>query len=97
MGNKFGRQTFGAQLPAGVAHTQIRSGRSHTNGHVERLQRSILEECWRPAFARFLQVRYTGLRRQLAHYLHSYNVEREHHGRTTAGRPRLRCRKMEPR
>jgi transposase InsO family protein len=85
-GNEFGRQAFGAQLPDGVAHTQIRSGRPQTNGHVERLHRTILEECWRPAFARFLQVRYHGLKRHLAHYLHDYNYDRDHHGRQTAGR-----------
>jgi transposase InsO family protein len=33
-------------------HSYIRSGRPQTNGHVERLHRTILEECWRPAFAR---------------------------------------------
>ena len=69
-GNEFGRQAFGTRLPAGVRHSQIRSGRPQTNGHVERLHRTILEECWRPAFARYLQVRRTGLRRDLAHYLH---------------------------
>ena len=92
---------FGARLPAGVAHTQIRSGRPQTNGHVERLHRTILEECWRPAFARYLQVRYSGLRRDLARYLHDYNHDREHHGRNTAGRRPADlvygARKMEPR
>ena len=100
-GNEFGRRAFAAQLPAGVAHTQIRSGRPQTNGHVERLHRTILEECWRPAFARFLQVRLTGLRRELAHYLHTYNFDREHHGRITRGRRPAElvygARKMEPR
>ena len=85
-GNEFGRQAFGSRLPAGVCHTQIRSGRPQTNGHVERLHRTILEECWRPAFARFLQVRLSGLRRTLADYLDDYNHHREHHGRITAGR-----------
>jgi transposase InsO family protein len=85
-GNEFGRRAFGARLPAGVQHTQIRSGRPQTNGHVERLHRTILEECWRPAFARYLQVRYSGLRRDLKHYLHDYNHDREHHGRITQGR-----------
>ena len=88
-------------LPAGVAHTQIRSGRPQTNGHVERLHRTILEECWRPAFARYLQVRFSGLRRDLAHYLHDYNHDREHHGRITRGRRPADlvygARKMEPR
>jgi transposase InsO family protein len=54
-GNEFGRREFGARLPPGVAHSQIRSGRPQTNGHVERLHRTILEECWRPAFARYLE------------------------------------------
>ena len=50
------------------------------------IQRTILEECWRPAFARFLQVRFTGLRAELARYLHDYNHQRAHTGRHTAGR-----------
>ena len=100
-GNEFGRQAFAARLPDGVCHTQIRSGRPQTNGHVERLHRTILEECWRPAFARYLQVRFTGLRRDLAHYLHEYNFDREHHGRITQGRRPADlvygAHKMEPR
>jgi transposase InsO family protein len=84
-GTEFGRRAFGSQLPTGVAHTQIRSGRPQTNGHVERLHRTILKQCRRPAFARFLQVRLTGLRRHLD-YLHTYNRERDHHGRKTTGR-----------
>jgi len=100
-GTEFGRREFGARLPAAVAHTRIRSGRPQTNGHVERLHRTILEECWRPAFARYLQVRLSGLRRDLATYLHDYNFDREHHGRHTGGRCPAElvygARKMEPR
>ena len=100
-GNEFGRRQFDARLPAGVKHTFIRAGRPQTNGHVERLHRTILEECWRPAFARFRQVRYSGLKRHLDHYLRSYNFERDHHGRHTNGRPPADlvygARKMEPR
>ena len=100
-GNEFGRQAFGSRLPEGVTQTRIRSGRPQTNGHVERLHRTILEECWRPAFARYLQVRLTGLRRDLAHYLTDYNFDREHHGRITQGRCPAElvygARKMEPR
>lgn len=100
-GNEFGRQAFGTLLPAGVRHSQIRSGRPQTNGHVERLHRTILEECWRPAFARFLQVRLSGLRRNLDDYLDYYNHHREHHGRITAGRRPADlvygAHKMEPR
>jgi len=73
-----------ASLSARITH--IRSGRPQTNGHVEALQRLILEECWRPAFARYLYPRYTGLRRELEHYLGEYNFDRVHHGRLTRGR-----------
>jgi transposase InsO family protein len=100
-GNEFGRRAFAARLPDGVRHSQIRSGRPQTNGHVERLHRTILEECWRPAFARYLYLRFSGLRRDLASYLHDYNYDREHHGRITDGqRPAdlvYGARKMEPR
>ena len=85
-GSEFGRRAFAAQLPAGTRHSQIRSGRPQTNGHVERLHRTILEECWRPAFARYVYLRFSGLRRDLNGYLHDYNHHREHHGRITAGR-----------
>jgi transposase InsO family protein len=69
-----------------VRHTLIRAGRPQTNGHVEAFHRLILEECWRPAFARYLHVRFTGLQRDLATYIHDYNNERVHHGRLTQGR-----------
>jgi transposase len=66
--------------------TRIRAGRPQTNGAVESLHRTILEECWRPAFARYLQVRFHGLRHDLADYLRYYNTERAHTGRLTRGR-----------
>ena len=101
-GNEFRGHRFGETLERlGARWSRIRSGRPQTNGHVERLHRTILEECWRPAFARYLQVRFTGLRDQLASYLETYNYEREHHGRITAGRCPAElvygARKMEPR
>jgi transposase InsO family protein len=100
-GPEFGRRAFDAALPADVAHTQIRAGRPQSNGHVERLHRTILEECWRPAFARYIYVRYAGLRRELAAYLDDDNYRREHHGRITQGRVPADllygARKMEPR
>jgi transposase InsO family protein len=101
-GNEFRSTVFADTLAAlGTRHTRIRSGRPQTNGHVERLHRTILEECWRPAFARFLQVRFTGLRRELDAYLDYYNHQRVHTGRLTAGRCPAElvygARKMEPR
>jgi hypothetical protein len=45
-----------------------------------------LEECWKPAFARYLIPKYTGLRLDLERYLHYYNSDRVHTGRLTRGR-----------
>src|SRR6266516_3053200 len=85
----------------GARTTRIRAGRPQTNGAVEALHKTILEECWRPAFARYLQARLLGLRRDLADYLRFYNCERAHTGRLTRGRTPAEivygARKMEAR
>jgi transposase InsO family protein len=63
------------------------SGRGgQTNGVVERVQEMILDECWKPAFARYLIPKYTGLRLDLDRYLTYYNTDRAHSGRWTKGR-----------
>jgi transposase InsO family protein len=67
-------------------HSFIHAGRPQTNGAVESLHRTILEECWRPSFARYLHVRFTGLKRDLDQYLRYYNFDRAHTGRLTRGR-----------
>lgn len=64
----------------------IRAGRPQTNGCVERVQGTILEECWKPAFARYLIPKITGLRLDLERYLRYYNTDRAHNGRWTKGR-----------
>ena len=66
-------------------HSRIHAGRPQTNGNVEALHKTILDECWRPAFARYLHPRLAGLRRELDTYLHYYNHDRVHHGRLTQG------------
>ncbi len=43
----------------GAHHSRIHAGRPQTNGHVEALHKTILDECWRPAFARYIYPRYT--------------------------------------
>lgn len=60
--------------------------RPQTNGCVERVQGTILQECWRPAFARHLIPKYTGLRHDLERYLRYYNTDRAHTGRWNQGR-----------
>jgi transposase InsO family protein len=86
-GNEFRSQRFQAAITRlGARITHIKSGRPQTNGHVEALHRLILEECWRPAFARYLYPRSSGLKRELERYLVDYNLDRIHHGRLTNGR-----------
>ena len=75
-----------AVAQVGARHLFIRAGRPQTNGVVERVQQTILEECWKPAFARYLIPKYTGLRLDLDRYLHYYNTDRAHTGRWTKGR-----------
>ncbi len=70
----------------GARHTFIRAGRPQTNGCVERVQQTILEECWKPAFARYLIPKQTGLKLDLERYLRYYNTQRAHTGRWTKGR-----------
>jgi transposase InsO family protein len=85
--NEFRGRPFGDTITRLKArHSRIHAGRPQTNGHVEALHKTILDECWRPAFARYLYPRYTGLRRELDTYLAYYNHDRAHHGRLTQGR-----------
>jgi transposase InsO family protein len=100
-GNEF-KGTFNitvSQLNA--RQTRIRAGRPQTNGNVEALHKTILDECWRPAFARYLYPSLSGLRRELETYLAYYNHDRTHHGRLTHGQIPAdiiyRARKMEAR
>jgi len=52
---------------------------------VERVQQTLLEECWKPAFARYLVPKYTGLQRDLVQELEIYNSDRIHQGRRIKG------------
>jgi transposase InsO family protein len=86
-GSEFRNHTFDATLERlGATHTLISPGRPQSNGFVERVQRTILEECWKPTFARYLVPKYMGLRRELERYLALYNYDRTHNGRLTKGR-----------
>lgn len=49
-------------------------------------QGTILDGCWKPAFASFLIRKVTGLGLDLARYLRYYNEDRAHAGRWTKGR-----------
>jgi len=86
-GSEFRAKEFTGELECmGAEHRRIRAGRPTSNGHVERLQLTILEECWRPAFARALAPKSTALKQDLEQYLLTYNFDRAHTGRLTRGR-----------
>ena len=86
-GSEFRAREFGATVAAlGARQRFIKAGRPDSNGCVERLQLTILEECWRPAFARSLVPRSTALERDLDEYLDYFNHDRAHTGRLTRGR-----------
>ena len=86
-GSEFRAKEFGEAVDRlGARQRFIKAGRPNSNGCVERLQLTILEECWRPSFARSLVPRITALQRDLDEYLQTYNFDRAHTGRLTKGR-----------
>jgi transposase InsO family protein len=84
-GNEFKGEFTKTITRLGVRHTRIHAGRPQTNGNVEALHKTILDECWRPSFARYMHPSLSGLRRELDTYLAFYNYDRVHHGRLTRG------------
>ena len=86
-GSEFRSHQFGRMVAAlGARQRFIHAGRPQTNGCVERVQGTILEECWKPCFAHYLTPKQTGLRRELNQYLRYYNTDRAHTGRWNRGR-----------
>lgn len=100
-GGEFREERFRKAVAAlGAQHRFIHAGRPQTNGCVERVQRTVLEECWRPAFARSIVPDLSALKRDLERYVRFYNYERAHSGRHTRGRTPAElvygARKMRP-
>lgn len=85
-GNEFKAGAFGAALSElDVAHRFIKAGRPQSNGKVERVQGTMLEEFYQPLLVGYLEPSITGLRRDLTDYLHHYNFHRRHHGKWNKG------------
>ena len=100
-GSEFRAREFGAAVDRlGARQRFIRAGRPNSNGCVERVQLTILEECWRSVFARSLVPKSSALRQDLDVYLNEYNCDRAHTGRLTrrkrARRHRLRSTQNNP-
>jgi hypothetical protein len=86
-GNEFRAGVFTDTLVAlGARHSRIRSGRPQTNGHVERLHRTIVEECRRRAFARFCRSASPAYAANSTATSATTTITRAHTGRLTAGR-----------
>ena len=87
-GNEYRTQLFRDTLEAlGIKHRFIRAGRPQSNGKVERVQGTILEECYQPALIGYVEPSITGLRRDLNDYLTYYNHHRPHRGKWNKGKP----------
>lgn len=87
-GNEFVAHRFGDTLQAlGVKHRLIPPGRPQSNGKVEQVHNTILQECWKPAFISYTTPSITGLREELATFLNYYNHHRPHQGRWNQGTP----------
>ena len=70
----------------GLRHTRTKPRHAWTNGFVERLQGTILQEHWRVAFRRRYFTSRAALQRSLEAFMHSYNHERPHQGYRVRGR-----------
>ncbi len=85
-GSEFRANQFGRSITRlGGRQKFIHAGRPQTNGCVERVQGTILKECWKSSFARYLVPKQTGLRREPNRYLRYYNTDRAHTGRWNRG------------
>ncbi len=87
-GNEFRARLFTDTLESlDIEHRFIRAGRPQSNGKVERVQGTILEECYQPALIGYITPSITGLRRDLNNYLNYYNYRRPHRGKWNKGKP----------
>ena len=87
-GNEFRAQQFGDTIRGvDATHRFIRAGRPQSNGKVERVHRTLLEEFYQPALINYVEPSITGLRRDLDAYINYYNHQRPHRGKWNNGQP----------
>src|SRR5437879_6928739 len=75
-----------ARRQLSLRHTRTKPRHAWTNGFVERLQGTILQEHWRVAFRRRYFTRRPALQRSLTEFMRYYNDERPHQGYRLRGR-----------
>jgi transposase InsO family protein len=70
----------------GLRHTRTKPRHAWTNGFVERLQGTILQELWRVVFRRRYFTSRASLQRAFDGFMRYYNTERPHQGYRVRGR-----------
>jgi len=70
----------------GLRHTRTKPRHAWTNGFVERLQGTILQEHWRVVFRRRYFTTRAALQRTLDGFMRYYNTQRPHQGYRVRGR-----------
>lgn len=86
-GNEYRARLFTDTVEGlGATHRFIRAGRPQSNGKVERVQGTLLEEFYQPTLIRYVEPSITGLRRDLTSYLNHYNWHRPHRGKWNQGK-----------
>lgn len=85
-GNEYRAQLFRDTIEGlDVEHRFIRAGRPQTNGKVERVQGTMIQELYQPTLINYVEPSITGLRKDLNAYLNYYNHTRRHRGRWNKG------------
>jgi transposase InsO family protein len=85
-GSEFKGAFAGACRTLGIRHTRTKPRHAWTNGFVERLQGTLLQEHWRIQFRRRYFTSRLQLQRTLEAFLHFYNTQRPHSGYRLRGR-----------
>jgi len=85
-GNEFRGRFDQACVQQGIRHTRTQPRHAWTNGFVERLHGTILQELWRIEFRRRFFTRTSQMQIALDRYLEFYNHRRAHQGYRTRGR-----------
>lgn len=85
-GNEFRGRFDQACRERGIRHTRTQPRHAWTNGFVERLHGTILQELWRIEFRRRFFTRTGQMQVALDRYLEFYNHRRAHQGYRTRGR-----------
>lgn len=97
-GNEFTAAQFTGLLETlGVDHRRIRAGRPQTNGKVERVQGTILEEFYQPTLIQYVEPSITGLAADLNNYITHYNWQRPHRGKWNKGQTPAQIIQPKPR